>query len=434
MKFLYIVIFICLFLSLSLVSFPQRRNAVFGDGFWTQVSTMRMNQIIWMNDTLYASRNPLYQSNGGVYRSIDGGVSWDTLYSVSDVTSSGLRLFIHPTNHRILYLIYGVLYKSANGGQSWNTIFGSFGPLVRLGINPQDPNIMYVTKSIPYGAIFKTTDEGNNWNDASNGLPSEEYFQAGPIDVNPLYPDTILVGTNTGVYRSTNGGDNWDTTIVKGFIPGINIHPSQPNIAFASTTYDWSTYKTTDSGISWYKTIGSSGEFARNMIFHPVYPNIIYNTENLKSIDTGDTWVKMDSLNSWTDLSSSKQKNINLFGASGSYGLYSYTDVILSINEEPSLNTNCFTQSYPNPFNSTTIIRVEIPQQSFVSIIIYNSLGQKVNRLLDKTEFQAGKHSYRWNGKDENGISVATGIYFCNLIIERSEKIESRTLKLILLK
>ena len=48
-----------------------------GDGFWTQVSTMGINQIIWMNDTLYAARNPLYQRNGGVYRSIDGGINWD---------------------------------------------------------------------------------------------------------------------------------------------------------------------------------------------------------------------------------------------------------------------------------------------------------------------------------------------------------------------
>lgn len=423
----------CLFLSLSFVSYTQRINPALGDGFWTQVSTMRMNQIIWMNDTLYASRNPLYQSNGGIYRSVDDGMNWDTLYSVSDVTSSGLRLFIHPTNHRILYLIYGALYKSTNGGQTWNTIFGSFGPLVRLGINPKNPNIMYVTKSIPYGAVFKTTDGGNIWNDVSNGLPNEEYFQAGPIDVNPLYPDTILVGTNTGVYRSTNGGTNWDTTIVKGFIPGINIHPSRPNIVFASTTYDWSTYKTTDYDAAWYKTLGSYG--ASKYVFSSTFDSIIYSSENLKSNNFGDSWFKIDTIYSgWADLAINTSYNPTIFGINITYGLYKLTDMISTIDDASQLNNFLTTSNFPNPFNSTTRIQVEIPQQSFVSIIIYNSLGQRVNILLDKTELQAGKHFYNWNGRDVNGVSVATGIYFCNLFIGHSEKTESQTSKLVLLK
>lgn len=143
-KYVVVIFVLSSFLSLN----AQVINPTRGDGFWTQVNSIRLNQIIWLNDTLYASRNPLYQSNGGIYRSIDGGVSWDTLYSVSDVLSSGLRLFIHPTNHKILYMIYGALYRSTNAGYTWQTIFTSFGPLVRLGINPKKSDIMYVT-SLP---------------------------------------------------------------------------------------------------------------------------------------------------------------------------------------------------------------------------------------------------------------------------------------------
>ena len=207
-----------------------------------------------MNDTLYAARNPLYQSNGGIYRSIDGGLNWDTLYSLTYSQSPGVRLFIHPTDHKILYMIAGNLYKSTNSGQSWQTIFGAFGPLLRLGINPKNPNIMYVTKSIPYGQVFKTTDGGLNWSDASVGLPIGEYFQAGPIEVNPEFPDTILLGTNFGLYRSTNGAASWDSTAVKGFITGVNINPYLTNDALASTLDGYNTYRTENFGSVWELT------------------------------------------------------------------------------------------------------------------------------------------------------------------------------------
>lgn len=429
-------IYVCFLLMLNGVAIlkAQPINPSSGDGFWSQINTMRMNQIIWINDTLYASRNPLYQSNGGVYRSIDGGVSWDTLNSVSDVLSSGLRLFIHPTNHKILYMIYGALYMSTNSGQSWQTIFGSVGPLVRLGINPKNPYIMYVTKSIPYGAVFKTIDAGLNWNDASNGLPSEEYFQAGPIEVNPEFPDTILLGSNTGLYRSTNGGMSWDTTQVKGFIPGLNFHPHLLNIAFASTTYDWATYKTTDFGRSWYKTIGSSGEFAKNFVFHSLNPNIIYNTENLKSIDTGNTWFKIDTLNSWVDLTSDKNKDILLFGSAGSYGLYVFKDVLLSVSDINNSSERQNFHSFPNPFNNSTTIMFELNRNSFITINIYNALGQKIKTLVNQTAFSTGQHSYLWNGQDDYYSDVAGGFYLCLISIENEEQKKVQSLKLLLLK
>lgn len=413
---------------------PQVKNPEMGDGFWTQVSTMGINQIIWMNDTLYAARNPLYQRNGGVYRSIDGGINWDTLYSVSDVLSSGLRLFIHPTNHRILYLIYGALYKSTNAGQTWNLLFNTFlGPWVRLGINPNNPNIMYVTKSIPYGTVYKTTDGGNIWNDVSNGLPSEEYFQAGPIEVNPEFPDTILLGTNMGLYRSTNAGLNWDSTIVKGFITGINVHPYLSKISFASTLDGFTTYLTEDYGYNWYSSNDSSG--ASKFIFNKNNDSIVYSNTNLKSTDRGKNWIKIDSLyNSWTDLGIDDKKKPTLYGVSYNYGLFQYTDILTTVYDESYKEERKSIKNFPNPFNSTTEIQIEIPQQSIITIIIYNSLGQRVRTILNSTELKQGEHSFHWNGNDENGIPIATGIYLCGFFVEHSTKTELQTLKLLLLK
>ncbi len=411
----------------------QAINSERGEGFWTQVNTIRLNNITWLNDTLYASRNPLYQSNGGIYRSVDGGLNWDTLYSVSDVLSSGLRLFIHPTNHKILYMIYGALYRSTNAGLTWQIIFASFGPLVRLGINSNNPNIMYVTKSIPYGAVFKTTDAGLTWNDASIGLPSEEYFQAGPIEVNPDCPDTLLLGTNTGLYRSTNGGVNWDSTTVEGFIPGLNFHPHLPNIAFAGTTYDWATYKSTDFGGTWYKTIGSFG--STKYLFNLLDDSLIYNSENLKSTNYGETWNKLDTIYSgWGDLAINNLKNPTIYGLNITYGLFEYTDIISSVEKNVRITNIPESSCFPNPFNNTTSIQCELKRNSFLTIYIYNALGQKIKTLVNQNEFSAGRHTYLWNGQDDYQSNVASGFYLCLIFIENNEQKDVQTLKLLLLK
>ena len=68
-------------------------------------------------------------------------------------------------------------------------------------------------------------------------------------------------------------------------------------------------------------------------------------------------------------------------------------------------------QNYPNPFNPETRIYFEIPKSHDVKIVIYNVLGQMVRTLSDET-FKAGSHIVNWNGRDDNGSLVSTGVYF----------------------
>jgi len=433
MKLFKIIVAIILVLKSFLYVNAQAINPERGDGFWTQVNPMRMEQIIWVNDTLYASRSVMYQSNGGVYRSTDGGLNWDTLYSKSEFTSSGLRLFIHPTNHKILFLTDGALYKSTNAGQSWNYVVGATGPFVRLAINPKNPNIMYITKSIPFGTVYKTTDAGVTWNISGAGLVNNQYFQAGPIDINPEYPDTILLGTNAGLYRSTNGGLNWDTTEIKGFIPGVNFHPKLPNIAFTSSDYNWSTYKTSDYGESWNTIVGINT--AIKFITHPTKNNIIYNSSNSKSLDTGDTWVKMDTLyNSWTDIANNEDENTTLFGLNNTYGLFTYRDIISNVFNE-SLETHSINmQNFPNPFNPSTTVQFTLPSSQSVTIQIFNSIGQLIVTILQHEYLGTGTHKYYWAGTNDSGNQVSSGVYFCRFISNQNNFQNVKSLKMILLK
>ena len=68
-------------------------------------------------------------------------------------------------------------------------------------------------------------------------------------------------------------------------------------------------------------------------------------------------------------------------------------------------------QNYPNPFNSSTSIRYVLPKNDFVRLAIYDISGQLLRSLL-KGEECAGTHTVSWNGMDEQGSSVSSGIYF----------------------
>jgi hypothetical protein len=71
-------------------------------------------------------------------------------------------------------------------------------------------------------------------------------------------------------------------------------------------------------------------------------------------------------------------------------------------------------QNYPNPFNSRTTIQYEVLHSSRVVLRIFNIAGQTVRYLFD--EYQSkGEYSIAWDGRDDYGREVASGLYFCHL-------------------
>ncbi len=81
------------------------------------------------------------------------------------------------------------------------------------------------------------------------------------------------------------------------------------------------------------------------------------------------------------------------------------------ISQESKPNQFNLKQNYPNPFNSSTEIRYQLSTVSVVELIIYDQLGRKV-RTLKNTIESAGDHSTVWDGKDDVGNTVSSGIYF----------------------
>nr|HQV34537.1 T9SS type A sorting domain-containing protein [Calditrichia bacterium] len=68
-------------------------------------------------------------------------------------------------------------------------------------------------------------------------------------------------------------------------------------------------------------------------------------------------------------------------------------------------------QNYPNPFNPATTIAFDLPAAQRVEISVYDISGRRVATLLDGLR-NAGRHTLRWNGKDDNGKSMPSGVYF----------------------
>jgi subtilisin family serine protease len=74
----------------------------------------------------------------------------------------------------------------------------------------------------------------------------------------------------------------------------------------------------------------------------------------------------------------------------------------------------CLIQNHPNPFNPETDISYNLPEDCMVSLVVYNMLGQRVRVLVNEPQ-NAGLKTVHWDGKDDYGNELASGVYFCRL-------------------
>jgi|GEM_PF-2799177 len=98
----------------------------------------------------------------------------------------------------------------------------------------------------------------------------------------------------------------------------------------------------------------------------------------------------------------------------GSFEISEVKSVVLSTPSDYALE-----QNFPNPFNAETVLRYQISPDlggaSEVKLVIYNSLGELVRTLVNERQ-SAGKYSVTWDGRDNSGISVSSGIYIGRLV------------------
>jgi hypothetical protein len=103
----------------------------------------------------------------------------------------------------------------------------------------------------------------------------------------------------------------------------------------------------------------------------------------------------------------------------------------LSTTKSGSMTPSSFrlAQNYPNPFNPTTVILFSLESPGHVDLAIYNLLGQSIRTLIS-ADMRAGDHETVWDGTDDNGMPVSSGVYFYRLQAGSF----SKTMKMMLMK
>jgi len=215
----------------------------------------------------------------GIYRSDNGGATWQRKLFVTD-TTSGIDLVQHPGNPDILY------------ASMWER---------RRGLNYR--------RSFGYSSgIYKTTDGGETWQKLTNGLPAYQMGRIG-LAIAPSNPDVIYAFcdniTSVDVFKTINGGSSWTQTNdwpLQGmnsnfgwYFGQVRVDPNNANRAYVMGVELW---RTDDGGDSWIKLagydIGDIHVDHHAMTIDPVTGRILEGNDGglFRSYDLGQTWKK----------------------------------------------------------------------------------------------------------------------------------------------
>lgn len=203
------------------------------------------------------------------------------------------------------------------------------GRISDIDLHPQNPHVWYV--SVGSGGVWKTTNAGTTWTPLFDEQPT---YSIGSLTVDARNPHVVWVGTGEdvggrhvgygdGIYRSMDGGKSWENKGLKDseHITQIIVHPEDSNTVWVAAQGPlWSSggqrgiYKTTDGGDNWIQTLGDDEwTGAASLVIDPRNPDVLYaatwqhhrtvaawmgggpKSGIHKSVDGGDTWTELES-------------------------------------------------------------------------------------------------------------------------------------------
>ena len=204
----------------------------------------------------------------------------------------------------------GGLWKSTNAGSSWTTNTDDFASLGVSGIaiNPNNSNIMYIATGDGDAAstystgVLKSTDGGDTWNSTGLSYSTSSTVRLFKLIINPNDPDILYVVGSIGVYKSTNAGSSW-SQMRSGTTYDIEFKTDDPTTLYISTSS--SIYKSTDSGSNWTlqaSNLPNSGTIRIALAVTAANSNYVYalyaNSTNYglqgvyRTTDGGTTWTE----------------------------------------------------------------------------------------------------------------------------------------------
>ncbi len=249
----------------------------------------------------------LLGNDGGVYRSHDGGDSWDTLVSMPN--DQFYAITIDYQNPERLYggtQDNGTLRTLTGGGDDWDQILGGDG--MHCIVDYTNPDIIYASAQLGY--LVKFVDGGTNYRGAIDGINfSEPRNWNTPVVMDHNDPLVLYYGTSH-LYRSTDGAESWssvsDDLAYGGTLSTIAVSRTDPDVVYVGA----------DNGLVWCTTDGCetwsiivSGlpiRYVTRVVVDPFDPAVVYVTLSgyanegswsphiHRSTDYGQTWISIE--------------------------------------------------------------------------------------------------------------------------------------------
>jgi len=385
-----------------------------------------------------------------IIHSSDGGETWEVQkYSLDSVDFWKITF----VNEKVGYIVGydGLILATKDGGNNWvKQNSGRENFYLLRDICFVDENNGWIVGLIDDattrgGAILNTTDGGNTWLTQVERRDGIGYYALNFLDINNGWALSSYGWDNyddTYVNRTYDGGKNWDSI---GTIRGI------PSFVISMTSVDtiWTGgfgySRSFNGGVDW-----NDNSFIQNFpgdttfTFPIIFVDILKINKNdglaiISRLRSGNKYIPLlystkDAGLHWdfasipNDFIPSSLTNIgNTIYISGKKGLVLTNKNPSVIKETTStLNFELF-QNYPNPFNPSTSITYELRNEVNVKLIIFDALGRWIKNLVNENH-KSGVYCINWNGVDDHGAQVPSGVYFIQLIILNKSLIKKAVL------
>lgn len=356
--------------------------------------------------------------NGVILKTVDKGASWQRMNSG---TSNHLYCIKFLNAQTGFACGDNIILKTNNGGLTWQTF--------TEGIISSLKSIFIINDNLVFaagygGKIYKSVNGGNSWNLAA------QIENSGFTSIFFLNANTgFAAGLAGNYYKSIDGGLTWNskpTDATKNF---YSVQFINENSGFITGGWVSSTVmKSNDGGESWNNLFGgATGVRLFSGSFIDEFNGYVcgrYGTV-MKTEDGGSNWLTENSgVN--VSLNSIHFINPNTAYAVGENGKIISTVSVIGINQLGTNIPNDFSleQNYPNPFNPSTKIKFSIAKQGFVTIALYNIMGEEVKFIVSQ---QLNPGTYE---TELNASGLPSGTYFCSMRTDNFRQ----TRKMVLIK
>lgn len=209
----------------------------------------------------------------------------------------------HPTDANTYYVscFKSGLFKTIDAGSSWVPLTDQLTEEIYISkVLKSNPNTIYIGTNL---GVLKTLDGGINWN--ATGLSSGK---TNALILKPDNDNIVIAGNDSGIYRSTNGGQTFNNVKSASKVEELRVHPTNSDIMYASTNGATSQFfRSVDGGVTWSEnTTFGQGAFMKIAVT-PAQPNYVYVINSRDHLDQDSFegfYVSTDSGISFTKKSS----------------------------------------------------------------------------------------------------------------------------------